>query len=104
MYAIIQTGSKQFKVEEGNEIDVELLKDSENNKVEFKEVLLFNDGTKVTLGDPIIKNCIVSADVIEETKGPKVVSYKYKKRKNYHKKKGHRQKYTKVKITEIKLS
>ncbi|OGN61754.1 MAG: 50S ribosomal protein L21 [Chlamydiae bacterium RIFCSPHIGHO2_12_FULL_27_8] len=103
MYAIIQTGSKQFKVEEGNIIDVELL-DLPEGKVEFKEVLLFNDGSKITIGDPIVKNCIVSADIIEEIKGPKVITYKYKKRKNFRKKKGHRQQYTKVKITEIKIS
>lgn len=103
MYAIIQTGGKQYQIEEGNTYDVELL-DTKDNKIEFSEVLLLNDGKKITVGNPHIKNCIVKAEVLDEVKGPKVIAYKYKKRKNYHRKKGHRQKYSKVKITKIELS
>ena len=103
MYAIIQTGAKQYKVEKDSVIDVELLKTAKDGKVEFNEVLLLNDGTNIKVGDPIVKNCIVKGDVLDEIKGPKVFSFKYKKRKNFHKKKGHRQKYTQVKITEINV-
>ncbi|MBN2479808.1 MAG: 50S ribosomal protein L21 [Parachlamydiales bacterium] len=104
MYAIIQTGSKQYKVEKNSVIEVELLKGLKDGKVKFNEILLLNDGTSIKVGDPTVKNCIVEAEVIKETKGPKVIAYKYKKRKNYHKKIGHRQKYTQVKITDIKIS
>src|SRR3989304_10067997 len=103
MYAIIQTGAKQYKVEKDSVIDVELIKTAKDGKVEFNEVLLLNDGTNIKVGDPIVKNCIVKGDVLDEIKGPKVFSFKYKKRKNFHKKKGHRQKYTQVKITEINV-
>jgi len=104
MYAIILTGGKQYKIEEGNIYDFELLNAADDGIVEFNEVLLLNDGTNITVGNPHIKNCIVKAEVIKEEKGPKIISYKYKKRKNYHRKKGHRQKYSKVKITKIELS
>jgi len=103
MYAIIQTGAKQYKVEKDSVIDVELIKTAKDGKVEFNEVLLLNDGTNIKVGDPIVKNCIVKGDVLDEIKGPKVFSFKYKKRKNFHKKKGHRQKYIQVKITEINV-
>ncbi len=102
MYAIIETGSKQYKVEKGSVIEVELLK--KEGQIEFTQVLLLNSGTEIKVGEPVVKNCIVKAEVIKETKGPKVIAYKYKKRKNYRKKKGHRQKYSKVKITDIKIS
>lgn len=101
MYAIIETGSKQYRVEEGSVIEVELLKDVKDNKVSFNQVLLLNDGSKIEVGSPTIKNCTINAEVLDETKGPKVIAYKYKRRKNYHRKKGHRQKYLKLKITKI---
>jgi len=104
MYAIILTGGKQYKIEEGSTYDFELLNAKEDGKVEFNEVLLLNDGNKITVGNPHIKNCIVKAEVLDEIKGPKIIAYKYKRRKNYHRKKGHRQKYSKVKITKIELS
>ncbi len=104
MYAIIETGSKQYRVQKDDIIDVELLKAAKNGKVEFNEVLLFNDGKKIIVGTPKVEKCKVVGQILAEIKGPKVIAYKYKKRKNYHKKKGHRQKYSKVKITDIKFS
>ncbi len=104
MYAIIQTGGKQYKIEEGNILDVELLDAKEKDIIEFNEVLLLDDGTKIIIGNPHVKNCIVKAEIVKEVKGPKVVSYVYKKRKNFHKKIGHRQKYSKIKITKIEIS
>lgn len=102
MYAIIETGSKQHRVEKGDCIDVELLEAQVNENVKFEKVLIVNDGKKVDLGQPY-SNYLVEGVIIEqEVKGPKVVSYKFKRRKNYHRKKGHRQKYSRVKITEIK--
>lgn len=103
MYAIIQTGGKQYKIEEGNILDVELLDIGEKGLVEFKEVLLLNDGNNIIIGNPHVKNCVVKAEVLKEIKGPKVINYKYILRKNHHKKKGHRQKYSQVKITKIEI-
>jgi large subunit ribosomal protein L21 len=104
MYAIIQTGGKQYKIEEGTILDVELLEAGDKGYIEFNEILLLSDGSKIIVGNPHVKNCIVTAEVIKETKGPKVFSYTYLVRKNHHKKKGHRQKYSKIKITKIQIS
>lgn len=98
-YAIIKTGGKQYIVRSGDVIDVELLHTTGN--VEFKEVLLFNDGKQSKVGAPFVANAIVKGEVVDEVRGPKVISYKYKKRKNYRRKVGHRQHYTRVKITEL---
>ena len=100
MYAIIETGGKQYRVEKGDVIEVELL-GIDKGAVEFKEVLFVNDGKVTMIGAPHVDKCLVKGEVLEEIKGPKVISFKYKKRKSYHRKVGHRQKYAKVKITEI---
>lgn len=100
MYAIIETGGKQYRVAKGDVIDVELVK-VEGNQVEFKQVLFLNDGSQVKVGLPHISECTVMAELLGESKGPKVVAFKYKRRKNYRRKVGHRQKYSRVKITDI---
>ncbi|WP_420421404.1 50S ribosomal protein L21 [Simkania sp.] len=100
MYAIIQTGGKQYRVEKGDVIEVELL-GQDQGAVEFKEVLFFNDGKAMKIGTPHLDKCLVKGEVLGETKGPKVVAFKYKRRKSYRRKVGHRQKYSKVKITDI---
>lgn len=104
MYAIIETGGKQYKVEEGDELDVELLKDSEGKAAEgsfkFEKVLMVHDGKAATIGQPHLTKCEVHADVMGEEKGPKVIAFKYKKG-NYRRTVGHRQKYTRVKIKKI---
>jgi large subunit ribosomal protein L21 len=102
MYAVIQTGSKQYKIEENSILEVELL--DNDKKVELKEVLLCNDGKKTLIGNPYVSNCKIEAEIIKETKGDKVIAYKYKRRKNYRRKVGHRQKYSQVKITKIALT
>lgn len=99
MYAIIETGSKQCRVEQGDVIDVELLEGEE--KISFTNVLLCSDGKTPKIGSPYISACEVKGEVIGEVKGPKVIAFKYKRRKNYRRKVGHRQKYKRVKITEI---
>lgn len=101
MYAIIKTGGKQYKVKKGDVINVELLDITPDQPVEFKDVLFLNNGEETKIGLPNVENCIVRGEFIGETKGDKVVIFKYKRRKSWHKKKGHRQKYTQVKITEI---
>ena len=101
MYAIIETGGKQYKVEEGDVIDVELLK-TEDAEIKFDKVLFFTDGKEAKVGVPHVENCVVEALSLGEQKGPKVIAFKYKRRQNYRKKKGHRQKYSRIQITKIK--
>ena len=103
MYAIIETGGKQYPVEVGDVIDVELLK-AEQSKIEFDKVLLVNDGKNAKIGSPTLENCKVFGEILDkQVKAPKVIAFKYKKRKDSKKKIGHRQKYSRVKITEIKI-
>lgn len=102
MYAIIETGGKQYRVEKGDVIDVELLGEDQGSKIEFKNVLFFHDGKAAKVGAPNVNGCIVHGELMQEVRGVKVLSYKYKKRKNYRRKVGHRQNYSRVKITEIK--
>jgi large subunit ribosomal protein L21 len=101
MYAIIETGGKQYRVEQNDIIDVELLDAAEDGKVEFKNVLFVGNGTTVKVGAPYLPGCAVQAELVSQVKGPKVVAFKYKKRKRYRRKVGHRQSYLRVKITEI---
>jgi large subunit ribosomal protein L21 len=101
MYAIIETGGKQYRVEPNDIIDVELLQDTADGKVEFKNVLFVNNGTDMVMGAPYLSNFAVKAELIGEVRGPKVIAFKYKKRKRYRRKVGHRQNYSRVKITAI---
>ena len=98
MYAIIRTGGKQYKVEAGDEILVEKLDLEAGAEVCF-EVLMLCDGE--TIGKPVVEGVCAKAEVMEQTKGDKVVVFKYKAKKNIRKKQGHRQPYTKVKINTI---
>lgn len=101
MYAIIETGGKQYRVEKGDVIDVELLSLDGQNTVEFKRVLFLNNGSAIKVGNPHLQNSLVSGELMKEVKGEKVVAFKYKKRKGIRRKVGHRQRYSRVKITEI---
>ena len=100
MYAIIATGGKQYKVSEGDVIKVEKLGAAAGETVTFDQVLLDNNG-EVVVGNPTVANANVSATVVKEGKGKKVIVYKYKRKTGYHKKNGHRQAYTEVKIDKI---
>ena len=100
MYAIIETGGKQYRVEKGDVIDVELLKADEQGGIAF-EVLFLNRDGNVSVGTPHITGSVVKGKLLDEIKGPKVVSYKYKRRKNQRRKVGHRQKYSRIEIVEI---
>ena|SRR3569832_330478 len=101
MYAIIETGGKQYRVEKDDVIDVELLDSEAGNTVQFTNVLFFNDGKNVKVGSPYVAKAVVKGQLLMESKGPKVISFKYKQRKGVRRKVGHRQKYSRVKITEI---
>ncbi len=102
-YAIIQTGGRQFRVQPGDVVDVELLGIEAGKNATFDEVLLASDGDNVKIGNPLVAGATVTAEVLEETKGPKLVSFKYRRRKGYHRTVGHRQKLTRVKVGEIKV-
>ena len=100
MYAIIQTGGKQYKVEVGDQVSVEKLDAEVNAEVEF-ETLLVADDSGVKVGKPILEGVVVRGKVLEHGKGKKVVVFKYKPKKNIRTKRGHRQPYTKVEILSI---
>ncbi|MCI6951534.1 MAG: 50S ribosomal protein L21 [Clostridium sp.] len=100
MYAIIQTGGKQYKVEAGDEILVEKLDAEVNAEVEF-DVLLVADDAGVKIGTPVLDGVKAKAKVVEHGKGKKVIVFKYKPKKNIRTKRGHRQPYTKVEILSI---
>ncbi len=102
MYAIIETGGKQYRVEKGDIIDVELLDAKAGEKVEFKNVLFINNAGRSQDRQPQHRKvCGPWASWSQEVKGPKVIAFKYKKRKPFRRKVGHRQRYSRVKITEI---
>lgn len=100
MYAIIATGGKQYKVAEGDIIYVEKLNAATGETVTFDDVVVVNNDTDVLCGDKVA-NAKVTAEVVGEGKGKKVIVYKYKRKTGYHKKQGHRQPYTKVEIKAI---
>ncbi len=101
MFAVIQTGGKQYKVQVGDVLEVEKLEKQVGEKVEFDVLLTSNEG-KVVCGTPVVDKVVCVAEVVEQGKGKKIVVYKYKAKKNVRSKQGHRQPYTKVKILEIK--
>ena len=101
MYAVIETGGKQYRVQQGDVITVEKLNVEAGEKVTFDKVLVVNDGEGLTVGTPCVEGATVGATVVENGKGQKVVIFKYKAKKDYRKKQGHRQPYTMVKIDEI---
>ena len=101
MYAIIETGGKQYRVQKGDVIDVELLDTSAQGIVDFSHVLFVNDGTAIKVGNPYVKAGLVRAEFLQEIKGPKEIAFKYKRRKRIRRKVGHRQRYSRIKITEI---
>lgn len=101
MYAIIETGGKQYRVEKGDVIDVELLDIKEGGAVEFKNVLFINNGAAVTIGSPSVAKSLVKGQLVAHVRGPKEIAFKYKRRKGIRRKSGHRQDYARVKITDI---
>jgi len=101
MYAIIETGGKQYKVAEGDVITVEKLAVEAGSEYTFENVLAVGEGDKVNVGAPTVKGASVSASVIGDGKAKKVIVYKYKPKKGFHKKNGHRQPFTKLKIEKI---
>lgn len=100
MYAVIETGGKQYRVQEGDVITIEKLNAEAGDKVTFDKVLLMSDGKEVKVGTPYLAEA-VTGSVVENGKGKKVIIFKYKAKKDYRKKQGHRQPYTAVKIESL---
>jgi large subunit ribosomal protein L21 len=101
VYAILEIGGKQYKVAQKDIIEVNKIDQEPKSSVTFDKVLLVGSGEDVKIGQPYVKGAKVEAEVVSQTKGDKVVVYKYLRRKDSHKKTGHRQKLTKLLITKI---
>jgi large subunit ribosomal protein L21 len=100
-YAIIETGGKQYKVTQGQKIDVELLNAEEGSTVQLDKVLMIADGDKTTVGKPLIEGARVMATVKKNGKGKKIIVFKYKSKVRYRRKNGHRQPFTSLNIEKI---
>jgi large subunit ribosomal protein L21 len=103
-YAIIEAGGKQYVAREGETIDVDRLPQAEGDSVQWKDVLLLVQDSKVTVGTPTIKGASVKGKVVSQFKAPKILVFKYKTRERYRRRFGHRQWYTKVQIDKISVA
>ena len=101
MYAIIETGGKQYKVQAGDQIRVEKLNVEDGGAVVFDKVLAAGEGADIKIGAPYLEGVTVEGTAVESGKGDKVIIFKYKAKKDYRKKQGHRQPYTQVEITSV---
>ena len=103
MYAVIEAGGKQHKVELGQVLEVDLMQEESGADHSFESVMLYVDGDNVQVGQPYIKNAKVVAEIVEEVKGKKVSILRFRRRKNSMRKIGHKQRYTQIKIKEINV-
>ena len=102
MFAVIRTGGKQYKVAKDDVISVEKLAGEPGAVIELAEVLMIGEGAEVTMGTPLLAGASVAATVVEQTRAPKIIDFKKKRRHNYRRKKGHRQQQTVLRIAEIR--
>ena len=101
MYAVVNTGGKQYKVQQGEILRVEKIPGDVGSPVTFDRVLLFSDGENVNIGQPVLDDVAVEGHIVEQGKAKKIIVFKYKRRKRYRRKKGHRQEFTAVRIDSI---
>ncbi|MCI0371978.1 MAG: 50S ribosomal protein L21 [candidate division NC10 bacterium] len=101
MYAVLETGGKQYRVSPGDLVKVERLGGEAGSPVRFDRVLLVAEGDRVTVGTPTVAGASVAGEVVGQGRGPKVIVFKFKRRKKYRRTQGHRQAQTTVRITEI---
>lgn len=101
MYAVVATGGKQYKVQEGEVLRVERLDGEVGTPVSFDQVLMVADGEAVQVGAPVLESATVSGHIVEQGKAKKIIVFKYKRRKHYRRKNGHRQQFTAIKIDRI---
>ena len=102
MYAVVNSGGKQYKVQEGQILRVEKIPGDVGNPVTLDRVLMFSDGENVSIGQPELKDIAVEGHIVEQGKAKKIIVFKYKRRKRYRRKKGHRQEFTAIMIDGIK--
>jgi large subunit ribosomal protein L21 len=104
MYAVVKTGGKQYRVQEGDVLRVEKLPGDVGAEIAFDDILLFSDGENLQVGTPNLDNIAVIGHIVEQGKAPKIIVFKYKRRKRYRRKQGHRQPYTAIKIDSIQAN
>lgn len=104
MYAIVETGGKQYQVEEGRYVDVELLEGEKDTKVVFDKVVMVVNGKKSKVGQPYVKNASAEGTIMLQGKGKKIIVFKQRPKKGYRKKQGHRQEFTRVMISKIRTT
>lgn len=103
MYAIVETGGKQYRVSEGTKVKVEQLSGNADDQVSLGQVLVVADGEKTLIGSPYVEGASVAGKIVSQGKARKVIVFKYKRRKDSKKKKGHRQSYTELLIEKIQM-
>lgn len=101
MYAVIKTGGKQYRVAANDVLEIEKLDGEAGGTLEFTDVLMVGEGESVTVGTPLVAGAKVTAELVAQTRGPKLIAFKKRRRKNSRRKKGHRQDLTRVRITDI---
>jgi large subunit ribosomal protein L21 len=101
MYAVIKTGGKQYRVAANDVLEIEKLDGEAGSTLEFTDVLMLGEGESVTVGTPLVAGAKVTAELVAQTRGPKLIAFKKRRRKNSRRKKGHRQDLTRVRITDI---
>ncbi len=103
MFAVIRSGSKQYKVQEGDTLDIELLEFPQEGekKLSISDVLLIGNGEDITVGNPLVSGATVGLELVDDIKARKVIAYKYRRREGYHRTVGHRQKLSRVKVGKI---
>jgi large subunit ribosomal protein L21 len=104
MYAVVTSGGKQYKVQEGEILRVEKIPGNVGSSVIFDTVLMVADGDKVNIGQPVLDDALVEGHIVEQGKAKKIIVFKYKRRKRYRRKQGHRQQFTAIKIQNCKGS
>ena len=104
MYAIVETGGKQYPMTEGRYIDIELLEDAKDSKVVFDKVVMLVNGKKSKVGQPYVEKATVEGTILKTDRAKKIIVYKQRPKKGYRKKQGHRQGFTRVMISKIRTS
>jgi large subunit ribosomal protein L21 len=104
MYAVVNTGGKQYKVQQGEILRVEKIPGDIGSPVTFDRVLMFSDGENISIGQPVLDDVSVEGHIVEQGKASKIIVFKYKRRKRYRRKQGHRQEFTAVRIDSIKAA
>ena len=101
MYAIVKSGGKQYRIQEGDVLRVEKRPGDVGSSISFDEILMFSDGENAKIGEPFLENISVQGHIVEQGKAKKIIVFKYKRRKRYRRKQGHRQQFTAIKIDSI---